>query len=313
MANPLLNYIGLKKETAFGTPVSVDKYLKINESDGIQINNDIQYVESILAGVHAKNKEAFKGKIEISGGYELPLTPQYPVLILYSALGGLNTTTIETGVYKHTLTEQLTKPSLSVEQKIGEIVKKFAGFRVSNFSIEGKAGEMFTLSFEGMAKNQADATETTPVYESHRVLNFADVSYVKIGGTDFKGKIEEMSIEYNNNLEPFYSLGSNTLQESYSKPSEIGGKFTMYLDSVSKQIFDDMVAGQTRDIEILINGDTLGNTNFSIKIIIPKAIFESSESKISTDYNALDVEFQGIYDNTNGLVKIEVVNDISSY
>jgi hypothetical protein len=313
MANPLLNYIGLGKEATFGTPVSVDKYLKINESDGIHINNDTQFVEAIIAGVNAKNKEAFKGKVEITGGYQLPLTPQYPILVFYSAFGGLSTANLEAGVYKHTITEELTKPSLSVEQKIGEIVKKFAGFRTSGFSIEGKAGEMLALSFEGIAKSQSDTTETTPTYESHRVLNFADVNYVKIGGVDFKGKVEKMSIKYKNELKPLYSLGSNTLQESYSKSSEISGKLTMYLDDVSKQVYDDMVAGQTRDIEILINGDTLGSTNHSIKIIIPKAIFESSELKISTNYNALDVDFQGIYDATNGLTKIEVVNDISSY
>lgn len=313
MANPLLNYIGLGKETTFGSPVNVNKYLVINESDGIQINEDIQYVESLMAGAPAKNKGAFKGKIEYSGGYELPLLTNNPIYILFSGLGQISSSELETGVYKHILTEGLTKPSLTVEQKIGEIVKKFSGYRVSNFSFEGKAGEHLTLKFEGLAKSQIDAVETTPTYEVGRVLNFKDIKYIKIGGVDYIANIEDFSIEYNNNLESFYSLGSNEMQTSYAKPSEISGKFTMFLDNNSKNVFDSYVNGQEKDIEIYIEGDALGSTYYSYKIIIPKAIFEEVGTKISTDYNALDVSFVGIYDATNGLVKIEVINDVSNY
>lgn len=313
MESPLLNYIGIGKETTFGTPVSVNRFLKIFESDGIQINLDLQYVESIMAGSPAKNKEAYKGKVEYSGGYELPLIPINSPLIFQSALGNLTTETVETGVYKHTITEGFNKPSLSVEQKIGEIIKKFAGYRVKTFSLDGTAGEHINLSFEGLAKSQSDVLGSTPTFENHRVLNFADVSYFKIGNTDLKNSIEEFSIEYDNGLEGFYGLGSNDLVVSYPTPSEISGSITLLLNDDTKTIFNSGVNKDETSIEVLINGESLGNTNYSVKILIPRIVFDELGTNLSTDYNVLELSYNGLYDATNGLVKLEVVNNVNSY
>lgn len=307
------NYIGIGKETIFGTPVAPSFYLKINESDGVNINNDIQYVESIVSGVLAKNKEAFKGKIEYEGSFELPFVPQSPTLLMYSALGNLTTQQLETGVYKHTLIESETKPSLTLEQKIGEIVKRFSGFIVKQFTLEGSPGEYLNFSFDGLAKTQVDQTPSTPSYETHRVLNFADISYFKVDTTDIKSYVEDFSIEYTNNLESFYGLGSNELVVSYPTPSEISGSFTLLLNSSTKTIFDNMVGLQNKPIEILINGNTLGSTFYSTKILIPKAVFETAKTSFSTEYDSLEVDFTGVYDEVNGLVKIEVVNSTNSY
>ncbi len=119
MSSGLQNHIGIGKETAYGTAVAPTVFLPINESDGIQINKDIQFVESIKAGVAGKNKFAYTGKVEYSGGFESDAYPQFTGHLLRSALGQVSSAleSGETTVYKHTFTESLSKPSYTIEQK----------------------------------------------------------------------------------------------------------------------------------------------------------------------------------------------------
>jgi hypothetical protein len=317
MANPLNNYIGIGKESTYGIAVSPTTYLKINESDGISINKDSQYVESIIAGVQAKNKEVFDGKIEYTGGYELALNSSDIGLILLSALGDVTSEQVtgETTVYKHTFSESLTKLSLTIEQKIGEIVKRFTGFLVNSIKIEGSAGDVNTFSFEGFAKTQVDNVETTPTYSTERSFNFADVLNIKVGGVDYRQYVEEFSFEYKWDGEGFYGLGQNELVAPVIKTSEVSGSFTMYLNNTTKAVFDKFVNSENTDIEIVIKGNSIGTaSNRQIKITIPKAKLEEASTSLSTDYNAVEVSFNGVYDfTTNKLLTIELINTVANY
>lgn len=316
MSSGLQNHIGLGKESVYGTPVAPTVFIPINESDGIQINKDIQFVESIKAGVAGKNKFAYTGKVEYSGGFESDAYPQFTGHLLHSALG-LSSSALESGettVYKHTFTEALSKPSYTIEQKIGEIVKKFAGFIVKNIKFEGKAGEAVTFGIEGIAKSQSDATESTPTYETSRPFNFADVVAVKIGNTDIKANCEEFSFEYDNAIESFYSLGSNEPATYYPKPSEAKGKLTLYLDNTTKDFLSDYISKTERSIEIKVEGSSIGvASKETLRIYLPKAVMTQVATKLSTEYNAMEIEFEGIVDPTDGLLKIELINTISSY
>lgn len=316
MSSGLNNHIGIGKETAFGTPVAPTVFLPIKESDGIQINKDIQFIESIKSGVAGKNKGAFVGKVEYSGSFESDAHPQFLGHILRSVFGSVSSAleSGETTVYRHTFTETLSKPSYTVEQKIGEIVKRFAGFVVKNLKIESKAGESVAISFEGLAKSQSDATAQTPTYETSRPFNFADITSIKIGNIEVKSYCEEFSFEYDNQIEGFYSMGANELQSVYPKPSEAKGKLTLYLDDTTKAFLEDYIAKTERAIEIKIEGDSIGNASketFYIKL--PKAVMTSVGTKLSTEYNALEIEFEGVVDPTDGLITAYLINTLSSY
>jgi hypothetical protein len=316
MSSGLNNYIGIGKETTYGNPVAPTVFLPIKESDGIQIDKDIQFIEAIKSGVAGKNKGAFVGKVEYAGGYESDAYPQFLGHILRSVFGAVSSA-LESGestVYRHTFTEALTKFSYTVEQKIGEIIKRFAGFIVKNIKIEGKAGEAVSVAFEGIGKSQADASESTPSYETSRPFNFADISSIKIGSTEVKAYCEEFSVEYDNKLEGFYSMGSNELQSVYSKPSEVKGKLTLYLDDTTKAFLEDYIAKTQRTIEIKAEGDAIGTASKeTLYLKVPKATMTAVTTKLGMEYNAMEIEFEGVVDATDGLFTMYLINTLSSY
>ncbi len=315
MSAGIQNQIGIGKESTFGTPVAPTVFIPIKESDGIQINQDIQFLEAIK-GTAPKNKGAFVGKIELSGGYESDTYPVFLGHVLLSAFGALNSAQVggETIVYKHTFTEGFAKQSYTVEQKIGEIVKRFAGYIVKNIKIEGKVGEAVGVSFDGMGKSQADASLTTRTYENTRPFNFADVVNVRIGAVEVKAQCEEFSLEYDNGLEAFYGMGSNNLQASYPTPSECKGKLTLYLDNTTKDFLADYIAKTERSLEIKIEGDAIGNSSkYALRAYLPRAVFTSVPMKLANNYNAMEIEFEGVEDTSNGLVTVELTNLLTSY
>lgn len=315
MSAGIQNQVGIGKEVSYGTPVAPTFFLPVKESDGIQISNDTKFVESIN-GTPAKNKDSFKGKVEIGGGYDAYLYPQFLGHILRSALGQVNSALAsgETAIYKHTITEVVAKPSYTVEQKVGEIVKRFAGFVVRNFKLEAKVGEDIGLSFEGVGKSQATASASSPSFETTRPFNFADVINVKIGATDMVAQCEELSIEYDNGVEGFYALGDNNIKNVIAKPSTVKGKLTLYMDDTTKATLEDYIANTPRALDVVVAGDSIGvASKNTLRVLIPKAVMTSNSQKLAADYNVMEIEFEGVYDATDGLIKVELTNALTAY
>jgi hypothetical protein len=313
MSNGVQNYVGIGKETTYGTEVAPTVYLPIKPSDGIKINQDIQMNEAIK-GTAPKNKAAFIGKIELSGSFDSDIYPAFMGHLLLSALGAVNSAVVSGSVYKHTFTEALTKASYTVEQKIGEVLKRFSGFIVKNLKVETKSGEPVTVSFEGMAKAQADNAGSSPTYETSRAFNFKDVSLVQIGAVDMTAKVADLKLEYDNGLNPFYAVGDNNLKSQYPTPSECKGSFTMYLDSATLAMMTDYIAKTERALEIKIEGDIAGGAvKYTLRLIISRAIFTAVSTKLDTDYNALEVEFDALEHATDGILKVELTNLATSY
>lgn len=316
MSSGIFNYIGLGKELVFGTAVAPSVFLAIKESDGVKVNVDTQMVEAIT-GSPAKNKDAFRGKVEISGGLEADIKPNALGHILLSAMGAVNTVATygESLVYTHTFAESATKQSYTIEQKYGEIIKRYNGFVFKNFKIATKAGESVNISAEGMGKNQTDQSPaSTPSYETSRVFNFADVSLVKIGSLDITAKVEELEVEYDNALGSFYAVGDNFLKSTYPGASEAKGKLVVYLDDATKALYEDYLAGTRRTIEIKIEGATIGNASKNtLRLVITDAAMTTNDTSLDMDYNKLEVEFEAIEDATDGILKVELTNLISAY
>lgn len=313
MSNGVQNYVGIGKETTYGTEVAPTVYLPIKPSDGIKINQDIQMNEAIK-GTAPKNKAAFTGKIELSGAFDSDIYPTFMGHLLLSALGAVNSAVVSGSVYKHTFTEALAKASYTIEQKIGEVLKRFNGFIVKNIKVETKAGDPVTVSFEGMAKAQVDNAGTSPTYETNRAFNFKDVSLVQIGAVDMTAKVSDLKLEYDNGMNPFYAVGDNNLKSQYVTPSECKGGFTMYLDSATLAMMTDYIAKTERALEIKIEGDIAGGAvKYTLRLIVSRAIFTAVSTKLDTDYNALEVEFEALEHATDGILKVELTNLATSY
>lgn len=310
MTAGVLNQISFKKETTWGTPVVPDKSLPVHLTGGIVTNNNQQIVTALKAQL-AKAVTTFIGARAHEGEYEMDLFPDYVANLVASAMGGVNTALHagESIVYDHTLTEAETKVPLTIEQVIGDDVRRFAGAIATGFKVSVKTGEPVVINFPFKAKSQATATKITPAYTTVEPLNFSQVAF-KIGGVTI-GEVTSAEIEYKNNIEFLHALNSsNDAAYNFVKGSEITGKIEMYLDNTTLASLTDYLAGTTRSFQLLVTGPSIGvGANYVFNLTIPKGVYKTAETKLGEDYNMLSVEFEGIYDtSTSKLFNVVMTN-----
>lgn len=305
-----LNQISFKKESTWGTAVVPDKSIPAHFTGGIQTDNDTQFVNAARA-VLPKNLDAFVGKRVHEGDYEMDLFGDYPAYFLLGALGAVSSALKggESVVYNHTITEQEAKPSFTIEQVVGENVRRFAGSLVTGFKLSCKTGETAVLNASIKAKSQASATKITPAYTTVRAFNWAD-TVLKIGGVTLT-EVSNFELEYSNNLEVLHSLNSsNDPQFNYVKGSEVKGKIECYLDATALAELNDYLSKTSNSLDIVCTGDAIGtSSNTGLSINVPKIIYTSAVTELAEDYNLLKIEFEGVYDtSTSKLISLVATN-----
>ena len=305
-----MNQISFKKESVWGTAVAPDKSLPVHLTGGLVTNND-QQIRTALKAQLAKNVSTFIGARTHEGEYEMDLFPDYAANLIATAMGGVSSALHagESIVYDHTLTEAETKPSLTIEQAIGDDVRRFAGCIAGGFKVSVKPGEAAIINFPFKAKNQATATKITAAYTTVDPLNFLQTA-IKIGGTTVS-EIVSAEIEYKNNIEFLHALNaSNDAGYNFVKGSEISGKLEMYLNNTTLAQMTAYLAGTTQSFQMLITGPSIGTgAAYTFNLTIPKGIYKTSETKLGEDYNLLSVEFEGIYDTaTSKLFNVVMTN-----
>jgi hypothetical protein len=317
MSEGILDQISLGKETELGTAVVPNLSIAVLPCDGVVTEQDAVGVEAIDTSP-ALNKDFVEGIREFNGSFEMNAYPQALGYILESALGNSDSELVgsETAVYKHTFTEKVTKPSYTLEQKIGSIVERFAGFTVSKFGLELKVGEPLKLTFEGKALSKSDANAITASYETSKVFDWTDIASITLGGVDIKCALESLSLEYNNNLQNFHGLcGEADPSQLYVEPSELEGSLNAYLTDEIKDLRTAFDAKTAQELVITIIADeTIGNaSNNTLVITLPKVVLNTYVHPIDTSYVAVESDFVGASDPTNGQIKVELTNLVASY
>lgn len=315
MSAGIQSVISFVKETTWGTAVTPNKSIAVRPEGGITTKVDTQLIPAVK-GLLAKNYNAIKGKTEHGGDFSFDLFADYVGHFLLSAHGSDSAATHsgESIVYDHTFSDSVTKPSYTIEQAIGENIRRYAGSIVSGYKIEGKPGEMIMFSPTIMAKTQASASAIAPAFTTVPAFNFAQAA-VKIGGSTI-GEVESIEIEYKNGLEMVYGLGSNEpLYYSINGGAEVSVKIDLYLDSTSLTRFSNYLALTNEAIELILTGGSIGSAaNYMLDYLIPKAYYTSGETKINDAHNLLSVQADGIYDTaTSTLVKPILTNLVASY
>lgn len=305
-----LNQLSFKRESTWGTAVVPDKSIPAHFTGGIQTDNDTQMISNARA-VLAKNQDSFIGARKHEGDFEFDLFGDYIGYFLLSALGNVSSALKggESVVYNHTLTEQEAKPSLTIEQVVGENVRRYAGAIATGFKISSKTGEVSVMSVPFKAKSQASATKITPAYGTAPAFDFTDAAF-KIGGTQLT-QVSNFEFEYKNNIELLAALNnSNDPAFNYVKGSEVKGKVDMYLDNTTLAEINAYLAKTNRVLDIIFTGDSIGSaSNYQLSISVPKITYTKGETPLADDYNLLTIEFEGQYDTaTSKLISVVLTN-----
>lgn len=317
MSEGILDQISLGKESVLGTAVVPSTSLAVLPSDGVVTEQDAVGVEAIDTNP-ALNKDFVEGVREFNGAFEMNAYPQALGFILESGLGASSSALVgsETIVYKHTFTEAVVKPSYTLEQKIGSIVERIAGFTVSKFGLELKVGEPLKLTFEGKGLSKADGSAITASYETSKVFDWTDIVSITLGGEDIKCAIQSLSLEYNNNLQNFHGLcGEADPTQLFVEPSEVSGSMSAYLTDEIKALRTVFDSKATQALVItLVADETIGNaSNNTLVITLSKVALNTYVHPIDTSYVAVESDFVGASDPTNGQIKVELTNLVASY
>ncbi len=217
-------------------------------------------------------------------------------------------------VYDHVFTEGSAKPSLTIEQAIGENCRRYAGTICNSLKITGKVGEPIEVVAGVKTKTQASSTQITGAFSTVPAFNFSQAQ-VKIGGSVI-AEVENFELQYKNGVEMVYALGST--DPSYNAiqgGSEAHVKMDMFLDATALTRFTNYLANTKEALEIILTGVSIGTAaNYVLDILIPRANYTAAETKITDQHNLLTIEAEGIYDTTTSqLIKATLTNLLTSY
>lgn len=301
MSDGILNQVSFKLESDWGTPAVPDKSFPVHFGGGMVTDIDLKTISAVKATI-AKNQDTYIGNRTHAGEYETDLFTGYAAHWFYAAMGAKSSGAHsgESSLYDHVLTEAVDKPSMTVEQKFGELVKRFAGVTPTGFKLSIKPGETALVNFPVIGKSQADATAISPTYETIRPLNFADFS-IQIDDVAVT-EIASIEVEYKNNLTHLPTInGSNDASFRYVKGSEISIKVELYLDDATLAEFTDYLAKASKKFEIIGAGEAFSSTSdYGFLLTLYNGVYKKAETKLSEDYNLLSLEVEGIYDTVSG-------------
>lgn len=316
MGSQVLNQISFSKETVWGTEVVPAKSVEVKFSGGMATDNATKYIEG-MKSVIAKEHGSMIGARKHSGDYQMDLFTDYPGYFILSALGAVNSALHagETTVYDHTITEQETKPSLTIEQAYGSDVSRFQGSIVSDLKFTIKTGEYATLDAKLLAKSRTVGnTKVAGAFRNEPAFSFNQFA-VKIGGTQVT-EVISAELEYKNNLQFLPALNnSNDVAFNYIKASEVTGKIELYLDTTSYTQLTNYLSGTDVSVEIIGTGGAIGSAaHYGIDILVPVCAYEKEDQKLQDGYNLVTLDLKGKYDtSTAQLIKIVLTNLLTAY
>jgi hypothetical protein len=318
MANEgVLNQISVKMEDTYGVAETPDFSVPILPSDGIRTEQEAVGNEAI--DTHpAKNKSFTRGVRNYPGNFEMNAYPEAMGYFLLSALGAVQSAAAygETTVYEHEFTEVVAKPSMTLEQVIGELVERYAGYICGGFNLQFEVGQPLKFSTPGMGKTVASATKISPAYETPDPFKWDHVTAISVDGVDLKAYASQGNVEYMNGQQTFHGFNSdNEPTTHYVQNSEAKGALTLFMDGDTV----DALLAKFRDqnevpVVITVQGPEVGNgTNLSIQIELPKCVVNAYATQLETDYNKVALDFVAGKDVTDGLIKVTLINQKQTY
>jgi hypothetical protein len=310
-------YVGLKKETTFGTAETVDTFIPVKSFEATQDPQNY-YPETIRAS-RGKAKGIGMGiKNEVS--LEMDAEPNSIGHLLLAALGSVSTEEVNgvTGAYTHTFIPGNSLPSYTFERNEGVMTKTISGAKADSLTLSVEAGGdgSLTASVDWIAQSLVDkASASIPSYSDRDPFVFHKVTVTK--GGNVNENIKSLEIEIANNLKD----DQYTLRPSRNVASIEEGmrEVTISLEMLfkNKAEYQSFVDGATDSFTIVFDGNVFtGTTNDKLEIQIPKVLYDSFEVPMGgpDDEVLASLEGTALIDTTiGGEIKVVLTNGIASY
>jgi hypothetical protein len=304
-------YVGIAKETTFGTAVAATAFLPVESAEAT--TDPQNYYPEQIKGTRSKSQGVPMGrKNELSLAQDAePSTLGHWLL---AALGKVDTTAGgTTGTYNHVFTPANTLPSYTVEKYDGVMTQQIAGSKCDSMTLSVEAGGdgVFKIEADFLAQSISDKeAQATPSYTDKAPFTFYQVSAQK-GGVETTD-VKNFEIEVSNNLkdDKYVLRKSRDVKDIPEGMREVTFSGEMYF--VNKAAFIDFMDGKSESLKFTV--DTVGGDQLVIDL--PKIMYDGYEIPMggADDEIMASIEGTALYDpETGGEIKMTLLNTTASY
>lgn len=196
-------YIGIAKETTWGTAVAPTTFLEMLDESIVKVITPIEH--GALVGSRFKPGIDITGAIDINGSFSIEVNPDNIGLLLAAALGseGAATQVGTTTAYDHDFTpgDSLIPITIEVGRDVASASGKafrYAGGMINTMALSCDINAILKAEFGILAKDESEESEATPSYSTKLPFVYT-MGSVKIDGSAV-AYVKSLSINLNNNL-----------------------------------------------------------------------------------------------------------------
>lgn len=322
MAAGIFSQFNFGMESQYGVRVPATHIAEVSDGSGINFNLDLQAVE-VVNGQLAKNVCTYPGQADTSGTIEMPFFPATVPYFLKSLFGEVETSEYQqggstvSGVYQHVFSESAERPTMTIEETIGDLPRLATGFQPNQMTLTIDNEGLINTSFEGFAKAISILSNPTTGATASLgcPMHHADNITITIDGVPF-ATLQSLELIYNNNVTPEYTItaGSSVGFRGIGR-TEYSGSMTMILDSTAPAEYQKYLESQSRNIQVAVSGATIGTSGVSQQLLMsmPSVKFSNFEVNATMETVTADVEFMGLFDKTNNEhITLTVINEVST-
>ena len=172
----MARYLGIAKETVYGTPVTPTKFIDIvKESLGAE--------QEILLDETVRGRDYYKqspGAVKIGGGFDLFAAPENGIgQLLYYCLGAVNSAQQGgTTAYLHTITPADDPPSFTLEKGLDAITGlQYPGCKIASLTLKTAKKAKLTANVKIIGKTEKVVSLNTPSWSNLPDFTFTQGTY----------------------------------------------------------------------------------------------------------------------------------------
>jgi len=295
------SWLGIKKESVFGTAVTVDRFYEFNSEGTKYVKNTVVGQGLRNGGLVARANRRVVTTLAGEGDFEVDMQTRGMGLLLSLATGSVPTGTLANGAYTYLFTaSDLIGDSFTTQVGVPQydgtlIYKTLSGCKMTNFELSVGSGDIakakFSLDSKGFTTGSS--TSATVAYTNiatSNLFHFAQGSITDNVSTTY-ANIKDFSLTVDNSLKTDrYNLGSagSKSEQIINGFRTISGKVTAeFTDTV---LLDKFLADTTAGLKLTFTGATIGSTTELLSITLPACKFDGDVPMVGGP-GVVDVSF----------------------
>lgn len=307
-------YVGLAKETTYGTGVAPAYYVDAT-SDGFALDNQTDFQNTTRSRATYKGEA---GAFSDEGSLDLPANPENGLgLLLLAAFGSESFTATDPDsdstdeVGEHVFTPADTLDALSVEVDRDTDTVRHLGAGVDTLELSHTAEDMLTASADLIAKEpDADVPSASPTYSDLRNFRWHDIT-LSVAGSNRDADVSEATFSIENGISTNFR-GERTLSKLGVGERVITATLTLDFETTDlfERFLGDTGATSPQDQLTTVGVDatwtspeTIEDTSegYELRWNMPKCTLNTHEATINQNDAVMeDVELRALYDESLG-------------